>query len=62
MALAISQSTLGNGSYEFGIETLGGHKVQGGVYVVTQWGAGLWGAANEGPTAILSGDLLGSPM
>ena len=48
-----------NGSYEFGIETLGGDKVQGGVYVVTQWGAGLWGAANEGPTAILSGDLLG---
>lgn len=48
-----------NGSYEFGIETLGGDKVQGGVYAVTQWGAGLWGAANEGPTSILNGDLLG---
>ena len=48
-----------NGSYEFGIETLGGAKVQGGVYAVTQWGAGLWGTANEGPTSILNGDLLG---
>lgn len=48
-----------NGSYDFGIETLGGDKVQGGVYAVTQWGAGLWGAANEGPTSILNGDLLG---
>lgn len=48
-----------NGSYEFGIETLGGDKVQGGVYAVTQWGAGLWGAANEGPTSILNGALLG---
>lgn len=48
-----------NGSYEFGIETLGGDKVQGGVYAVTQWGAGLWGAANEGPTSILNGDFLG---
>jgi hypothetical protein len=48
-----------NGSYEFGIETLGNGNVQGGVYAVTQWGAGLWGAANEGPTSILTGDLLG---
>lgn len=48
-----------DGSYEFGIETLGNGKIQGGVYSVTQWGAGLWGAANEGPTSILSGNLLG---
>ncbi len=48
-----------DGSYEFGIETLGNDKVQGGVYRVSQWGAGLWGAADEGPTSILSGNLLG---
>lgn len=48
-----------DGSYEFGIATLGSGKVQGGVYRVSQWGAGLWGAANEGPTSIVSGNLLG---
>lgn len=48
-----------DGSYEFGIATLGNGKLQGGVYSVTQWGSGLWGAANEGPTSITSGNLLG---
>lgn len=48
-----------DGSYEFGIATPGIGKVQGGVYSVSQWGAGLWGAANEGPTSIISGNLLG---
>ncbi|OYZ26923.1 MAG: hypothetical protein B7X82_09730 [Hydrogenophilales bacterium 17-64-65] len=49
-----------NGSYEFGLETTGSNgKTQGGLYVVSQWGTGLWGAANEGPTSILAGDLLG---
>ena len=49
-----------DGSYEFGIATLGNRKLTGGVYRVTQWGAGLWGAANEGPTSIVSGNLLGT--
>lgn len=48
-----------NGSYEFGIETRGNGNIQGGVYAVTQWGAGLWGAANEGPTSILGGNFVG---
>lgn len=49
-----------NGSYEFGIETTGSNgNTQGGVYAVNQWGAGLWGGANEGPTSILTGELLG---
>lgn len=49
-----------NGVYEFGLETTGSNgKTQGGLYAVNQWGAGLWGAANEGPTSILTGDLLG---
>ena len=49
-----------NGSYEFGIETTGSNgNTRGGVYAVSQWGAGLWGAANEGPTSILAGALLG---
>lgn len=50
----------GNGSYEFGIETTGSNgNTRGGVYAVSTWGAGLWGAANEGPTSILGGALLG---
>lgn len=49
-----------NGSFEFGLETTGGNaNAQGGLYAVSQWGAGLWGAANEGPTSILAGVLLG---
>jgi hypothetical protein len=49
-----------NGSYEFGLETTGSNgKVSGGLYAVSTWGAGLWGAANEGPTSILNGALLG---
>lgn len=49
-----------NGTFEFGLETTGSNgKTQGGLYAVTQWGAGLWGASNEGPTSILAGDLLG---
>ena len=49
-----------DGSYEFGLETTGSNgNSQGGLYAVTQWGAGLWGAANEGPTSILAGNLLG---
>jgi len=49
-----------NGSYEFGLETTGSNgKTRGGLYTVSQWGAGLWGAANEGPTSILAGTLLG---
>jgi len=49
-----------DGSFEFGIETTGSNgNEQSGVYAVSQWGAGLWGAANEGPTSILAGDLLG---
>ena len=50
-----------NGSYEFGLETTGSNgNTQGGLYAVSQWGAGLWGAANEGPTSILAGTLLGT--
>lgn len=49
-----------NGSYEFGIETTGSDgNTRGGVYAVRTWGAGLWGTANEGPTSILAGTLLG---
>ncbi|MHB1214829.1 MAG: PEP-CTERM sorting domain-containing protein [Thiobacillus sp.] len=49
-----------NGNHEFGLETTGSNdKTRGGLYAVSQWGAGLWGAANEGPTSILAGDLLG---
>lgn len=49
-----------DGTFEFGIETTGSNdNEQSGVYRVSQWGAGLWGAANEGPTSILAGELLG---
>jgi hypothetical protein len=51
-----------DGSFEFGIETTGSGEFgedQSGVYAVTLWGTGLWGNANEGPTSILAGDLLG---
>ena len=49
-----------DGSYEFGLETTGNNgNTQGGLYAIVQWGAGLWGAANEGPTSILAGNLLG---
>lgn len=49
-----------DGSFEFGLETTGSNgKIQGGLYAVSTWGAGLWGAENEGPTSILSGMLLG---
>ncbi|MDP1864536.1 MAG: PEP-CTERM sorting domain-containing protein [Thiobacillus sp.] len=49
-----------NGTFEFGLETTGSNgKTKGGLYAVTQWGAGIWGAANEGPTSILAGNLLG---
>lgn len=49
-----------NGSFEYGLETTGSNgKIRGGLYAVMQWGAGLWGAANEGPTSILAGTLLG---
>lgn len=49
-----------NGSYEFGLETTGSNgNTRGGVYAVSRWGAGLWGAANESPTSILAGTLLG---
>ncbi|MDP2031536.1 MAG: PEP-CTERM sorting domain-containing protein [Thiobacillus sp.] len=49
-----------NGSYEFGLETTGSNgKTQGGLYAVSTWGTGLWGAANEGPTSILNGTLIG---
>lgn len=50
-----------NGVFEFGLETTGSNGMtQGGLYAVTQWGSGLWGAANEGPTSILAGVLLGT--
>lgn len=50
-----------NGSYEFGLETTGSNGTpQGGLYAVSEWGAGLWLAANEGPTSILDGILLGT--
>jgi hypothetical protein len=49
-----------DGSYEFGLETTGSNgKMSGGLYAVATWGAGLWGEANEGPTSILDGVLLG---
>lgn len=49
-----------DGIFEFGLETTGSNgKTRGGLYAVSQWGAGLWGVANEGPTSILSGTLLG---
>jgi hypothetical protein len=49
-----------DGSYEFGLETTGSNgNIKGGLYAVSTWGAGLWGAANEGPTSILNGTLLG---
>lgn len=49
-----------DGSYEFGLETTGSNgNTRGGLYRVAHWGAGLWGAANEGPTSILAGNLLG---
>lgn len=49
-----------DGSFEFGLETTGSNgKSKGGLYAVSTWGAGLWGAANEGPTSILNGTLLG---
>ncbi|MCA1978156.1 MAG: PEP-CTERM sorting domain-containing protein, partial [Thiobacillus sp.] len=49
-----------DGSFEYGIETTGSNgKTQGGLYAVRHWGAGLWGAANEGPTSVLAGVLLG---
>jgi hypothetical protein len=49
-----------DGSFEFGVEATGNNgKALGGLYSVTQWGAGLWAAGNEGPTSILAGTLLG---
>jgi hypothetical protein len=43
-----------DGSYEYGIETRsGGTRVQGGLYSVTSWGSGLYGALSA-PTEILS--------
>jgi hypothetical protein len=49
-----------DGSYEFGLETTGGNgKSKGDLYAVSKWGTGLWGAANQGPTSILNGTLLG---
>lgn len=49
-----------DGIFEFGLETTGSNgKTKGGIYAVSQWGAGLWGGANEGPTSILNGVLLG---
>jgi len=48
-----------NGVYEFGLENTGSNgNPKRGLYAVSQWGAGLWGAANEGPTSILAGNLL----
>ena len=49
-----------DGSFEFGLETTGSNgKTKGGLYAVSTWGVGLWGTANEGPTSILNGTLLG---
>lgn len=52
-----------NGSYEFGLETTGNHgNTLGGVYANVAWGQGLWGPKNQGPTSVLSGDLVGQAV
>jgi hypothetical protein len=49
-----------NGSYEFGLETTGSNgNTAGTLYSVSSWGAGLWGASNQGPTSILAGAVAG---
>jgi len=48
-----------DGTYEFGLETTGNNgNVLAGLYTVSTWGNGLWGAKNEGPTSILNGQLV----
>jgi len=48
-----------DGIYEFGLETTGNNdKTLAGLYTVSTWGIGLWGAKNEGPTSIINGQLV----